>query len=399
MSTLSYQYVARDRTGSKRTGTTMASSQAEAFKKLMASGLVPTSLRVARPGLFGVRRVKPKEIANFTQQLAVLVGARISISDGLRSIVEQEPAGRMRDIIARIASRIEAGDSVSLSIGEHRDAFGEVYIATIRAAEQSGNLVKSLDYLADMFERGEETRSQVKSALMYPAIICSVMVIALAFLLGFVIPKFSKMFASKGADLPLLTKIMMDVGNSVANFWWLYLVIAVVAVVGSRAALRSSRGRALIQRTLCRVPLLRQIIVGLAVSRFARVFGLCLSSGINLLDAIELSATAAGNAVLSADCTKMAQQVRMGGRIADSLDNCKFIPPFARRMLAAGDEAAEMPRMCGIVARQYEREATALTKQLATIVEPVLVVLIAAIVLLVALAVFLPMWNSVGLVG
>ena len=399
MSTLSYQYVARDRTGAKRTGTTMASSQAEAFKKLMASGLVPTSLRVARPGLFGARRVKPKEIANFTQQLAVLVGARISISDGLRSIVEQEPAGRMRDIIARIASRIEAGDSVSLSIGEHRDAFGEVYIATIRAAEQSGNLVKSLDYLADMFERGEETRSQVKSALMYPAIICSVMVIALAFLLGFVIPKFSKMFASKGADLPLLTKIMMDVGNSVANFWWLYLVIAVVAVVGSRAALRSSRGRALIQRTLCRVPLLRQIIVGLAVSRFARVFGLCLSSGINLLDAIELSATAAGNAVLSADCTKMAQQVRMGGRIAESLDNCKFIPPFARRMLAAGDEAAEMPRMCGIVARQYEREATALTKQLATIVEPVLVVLIAAIVLLVALAVFLPMWNSVGLVG
>jgi len=399
VSTLSYQYVARDRTGVKRTGTTMASSQAEAFKKLMASGLVPTSLRVARPGLFGARRVKPKEIANFTQQLAVLVGARISISDGLRSIVEQEPAGRMRDIIARIASRIEAGDSVSLSIGEHRDAFGEVYIATIRAAEQSGNLVKSLDYLADMFERGEETRSQVKSALMYPAIICSVMVIALAFLLGFVIPKFSKMFASKGADLPLLTKIMMDVGNSVASFWWLYLVIAVVAVVGSRAALRSSRGRALIQRTLCRVPLLRQIIVGLAVSRFARVFGLCLSSGINLLDAIELSATAAGNAVLSADCTKMAQQVRMGGRIAESLDNCKFIPPFARRMLAAGDEAAEMPRMCGIVARQYEREATALTKQLATIVEPVLVVLIAAIVLLVALAVFLPMWNSVGLVG
>lgn len=398
MSITSFHYRALDKAGLKQSGTTAAATETEAYRKLTAMGLVPVKLKPVLPPLLR-SRVSGKQLAEFAFQFSVLVTARIPLADGLRSIAEQEGPGRFRTVVELLATRIEAGESIGSAMSEHEDVFGATFIATIKAAEQSGNLTKALDYLAEMLDRQEELRQQMKSAMTYPAIIVLVLTLAVGFLVGFVIPRFAKIFASRNVELPLLTKMMVLAGEFMQNYWWLLLLGSVGAFFLARIVLTRPGMRGNLDRAFHKVPVIREILVASGVSRFARVLGLCLSSGINLLDALEMAGNASGRAMLIADIDIVSKQVRSGGRIAAVMENCKYLPAFARRMIASGDEAAELPRMCAVIAKQFERDSAVRCKQLATIIEPLLVVVVAGIVLVVALSVFLPMWNSMGLMG
>ena len=398
MSAAQYAYTAVDKTGIKRRGVTRATSEADAYRRLAAQGLVPVTLKPQLPGFF-TASVSPKQIAEFTFQFSVLASARIPLGDGLRSIAEQEKPGKLRTVIETVADRIEAGDNIAAALGEHSDVFGETFVATIRAAEQSGNLSKALEYLAEMLDRQEELRQNVKSALMYPMIIIGVLSLAVTFLIGFVVPRFAKIFASRGVELPLLTQVMVGIGNFMQAWWWALLLGARVSLFVARGLLVRPGVRRGLDLAAHRIPFVRDILIATGVSRFARVFGLCLSSGLNLLDSLELAGRSSGRAMLIDDIRTVATQVRSGGRIAAVMESCRYLPPFARRMIASGDEAAELPRMCAVIARQFERDAAVRSKRLSTVIEPVLVVVVAAIVLVVALAVFLPMWSSMGMMG
>lgn len=402
MSTLGFEYLALDRAGTQQRGVTKAATPGEAYRQVAASGLTPLSIRPVRKkgGSIWTRggRVRAKDVAHFTYQFSVLMAAKIPIGEGLQNISDNEKNVKLREIIGDIAFRIEAGEQIANAISAHKKVFGDLYIETIRAAEKTGNLVKVLEHLAEMLERQREMSSQIKSALMYPACIITVLTLAVTFLIAVVIPKFAKMFGAKGVELPIFTRILMGLGNSMQNYWWAYLLTVGAIVYGVRSAWRNPKGKRVIDGLLHKVPFLNTILVGLAVCRFTRVFGLVLSSGLGLLDAIEMSGRTTARPRLIEDTQLMMEQVRAGGRLKAVLGNCKYIPTFARQMLAAGEEAAELPRMCSLVARHYERETTALTKNLTTVIEPVLVVLIGVIVLMVALAIFLPMWNMVKLV-
>jgi type II secretory pathway component PulF len=281
----------------------------------------------------------------------------------------------------------------------HGDVFGEVYVETVRAAETSGNMTKILEYLAEMLERAEENRRQIRAALAYPVVVVTVLTLATSFLIAFVVPRFAKLFAARGVDLPLITQALVTVGEVFHSYWWAILG----AVVGAGMLLGWARRRPhawlVVDALLHRIPLVRTVLVSLGVARFARVFGLCLSSGLGLIDCLAMSGRASGRPMLERDVDLMIDRVRDGGRLSDVLSKCEYLPPFARRMLSAGEESAELTRMCAIVARQHERDAESLAKGLATIIEPLLVILIAAVVLTVALAIFLPMWNMVSILG
>lgn len=399
MSTLSFQYKAVDKAGAEKAGTIRAATRLDAFRQVAAQGLTPLTITAQHTRVGGRGRVKPKDIAHFTYQLSVLIGARIPIGEGLRTIAEQEPKGRFREVIMNIASRIDSGEQIAGAMDEYRPIFGDIYVETVRAAERSGNLVKVLEYLSEMLERSEENRSQIKSALMYPICVVSVLGLAVTFLIGFVIPKFAKLFEARGVELPIFTKIMVAIGDSVQGFWWAYLAAAAGVVFGIKAMRRSAAGRATIDLALHRTPYIRKILVGVAVARFTRVFGLCVSSGLGLIEALEMAGRASGSSLLLRDVQRMVEQVRSGGRLSKVLVECAYLPGFARRMLAAGEESADLGRMCTIVTRQYERESAALAKNIATVVEPVLVVALAGVVLVVALSIFLPMWNMTALIG
>jgi type II secretory pathway component PulF len=368
----------------------------DAFRQISAAGLTPVKIKPARSRKRG-RGVGLKEIAHFTYQLGVLISARVPIGEGLRSIAEQEGPGKFREVITAIGAKIEAGGRINEAMAEHRAVFGDLYVETIKAAEESGNMIRVLEYLSDMLERTIETRQQLRNALMYPICVISTLTLAVTFLIGFVIPKFAKMFSQKNVELPIFTRILMWVGESMQGYWWAYLALAVGTGFALRVAWKNPRGRWHLEKALHKVPVLRSILIGVAVARFSRVFGLCLQSGLGLIDAVMMAGKASARPMLMRDAERIADQVRTGGRITSVLVACEYLPAFAKRMMISGEESAELTRMCTVIARHYERDTSGLTKNIATIIEPVMIVLIAGVVLVVALAVFLPMWNMVQL--
>jgi type II secretory pathway component PulF len=394
-----FSYTAVDSAGAKSRGQVQAKSEQDAYRRLAATGLTPLKLLAQRhKGTRLKGRVRSKDVVQFTHQFAVLVEAGISIGEGLRSIADQEPNPRLRAVIIDVATRIEAGEQVAQALDVHRGVFGDVYVETIRAAEHSGNMTKSLEHLCDMLERSQDTKAQVRGALMYPACVISVLVLAVAFLITFVIPKFSRMFQERGVELPIFTKGMMMLGDAVQAYWWAILAAGVGGTFALVRMWRDPGGRALIDRGFHKIPFLNKILVGLAVARFARVLGLSLGSGLSLIECLALSARATGRPMLIGDAGRMADQVRAGRRLSQCLPECTYLTPFAKRMISAGEESAELTKMCNVIARHYDREATHLAKNIATIVEPLMVVGIAGIVLLVALSIFLPMWNMANLI-
>lgn len=401
MNEIPYAYEAIDRAGARCRGVTRASTTVDAYRRISASGFTPLSISAVRQRRTWRWDKKPsmRDVAQFTYQFSVLIGAGVPIGEGLRSIAEQEASGKFHRIVLAIAGKIESGEPIADSMAEHERVFGNLYIETVRAAEQSGNLVEVLEYLSEMLERLAATRQQVRSALMYPACVIVALVCAVFVLLGFVVPRFAVLFAQRNVEMPAPTQVLMALGQSVQQFWWLYLAAMVGSALALRAAWRTPDMRWYLERVLHRIPILRGVLVAMAVARFTRVLGLCLKAGLGLIDAIQMAGNASGRPMLQRDAERMVNQVRTGGRLATVMVMCEYLSPFARRMLISGEESAQLTRMCGIVARHCEREAEVTTKNLSTLIEPVLIVLIAAVVLFVALAIFLPMWDMVKLMS
>lgn len=401
MSMTSFQYVAVDLAGHKCRGTINANAQSDAYRQLLSQGITPIRIR-SRAGRHLGKRDRPiklVDLVQFTHELAVLLEAGISVVDGLGGIAEQAGDSHLRAVVLDVASEIQAGSTVSAALASHQRAFGEVYVETVRAAEYSGNMSAVLSDLAEMLESQMEMRRQICKALTYPALVTITLGLAVAFLLAFVVPKFSDLFSQRGVELPLLTRILMDIGHSIRWWWWLYGLCGFVGTVILRRVWQSPQGHHRLHRLFNRVPHLRQMLVGVAVARFARVFGLCIGSGLQLVESLELASRAAGSPMLSKDIDKLTAGVRQGDRLTKGLASCEYFPSFAKRMLAAGEESAQLQRMSTIIARHYDRKTEHLTSTSATFIEPILIALLSAVVLIVALAIFVPMWDLAGLVG
>lgn len=402
MMQLAFRYQAIDGRGTKSKGVLRAKDEQDAYRQVAALGLKPVRIHnAARRGmgsLFGrKRRITLKDLSHFTHQFSVLTEARIPLIDGLESIAEQETNDRFRAVIEEIAQSIGGGSTVTEAFEPHREVFGDVYIATIHAAEHSGTMIEVLNQLSNMLERQYEMNKEVKGALMYPICVITALALALIFLMIFAVPRFVAMFAYRSIDLPIPTQIVVTLSQLLQSYWYLLLGGALVGIWLVRKAWANRAGRERIDVWLHHLPFVKDILRGLAISRFSHVFGICNRSGLGLIESLELAGTASGRPLLIADAEKMIDQVKQGGRMSDVLSRCAYLPPFTRRMLASGEEAAEMSRMCDVVARHYDREMGYMTKNVATIIEPILIVGLAAIILVVALAMFLPMWNMAEL--
>ncbi len=401
MSHLTFHYKAVDQNGTRTRGVLQATNQSEAYRQITAAGLKPVRIVARRAGGPGGRssQVGAKELAHLTYQFSVLMEARIPISEGLRSIAEQEHNRRLQEVIEDVATQIEAGYSVTEALGQHRALFGEVYVETVRAAETSGNMVKVLGRLAEMLEKRYESNKNIQGALIYPLCVLIAMALGVTFLMIFVVPRFSSLYSSRGVSLPMPTQLLVGTSEFVRTYWHVLIASVAAAIWGARRAWRAPRTKHKVDTWLHKVPFLREILRGLAVSRFAHVLGTSLQSGLGLIDALDMAGGSSARPLLQADVQKMREQVKEGGRLADVMLACPYLPGFARRMIAAGEETAEMPRLCEIVARHYDREVEHLTKNLPTVLEPILIVGLAGVFLIIALAIFLPMWDMGSLMS
>jgi type II secretory pathway component PulF len=394
-----FEYRAFDAAGAATRGVESAASAQDVYRLLVARRLTPTSVRPARTMLRRSRRIRTQELAHVTRQLAVLLAARIPLSEGLQSIADQERAGPTRELMQDLARRVAAGEGIASAIDAHADLVSDVFLESIRAGERSGNLAQVLEHLSETLERSHETGRQVRGALMYPACVVSVLGLATIFLIAFIVPRFAEMFSKRGAELPALTRALMSVGTSLQHWWWGYAAAAIAAFVLLRFWWRRPAGRLRLDACMHRVPILRQLLMSLGIGRFGRVLGLSMASGLGLIECLSLAGKSSGRPMLAAEAERMAARVRAGARLTDALATSTYLPAFPKRMLSAGEASGDISAMCAVISRHYEREAAALTRNLATIIEPVLVVAVAAVVLAVALAIFLPIWDLVKVVG
>jgi len=398
MTQATFQYKALDQRGAATKGLVTARDQRDAYRQIVCSGLKPIRIRVAARRRRN-RRITLREISQFTNQVAVLLEAGIPIVEGLRSIGEQETNERLREIVLQVARDVEGGRNITQSLDPHRAVFGDVYIETVHAAEASGNLVEVMNRLAALLESEQELRKTARAALMYPACVVVALALALTFLLIVIVPKFAGMFSARGLELPLPTQILVWFSAAVQTVWPGLLAGGVIGVFVLRRAWSRRGSRRRIDAVLHRIPFLRDLLTGLAIGRFAQVFGIALRSGLGLIDALDLAGKASGRPLLEAEVGLMRDRVSAGRRLRDVIATCAYFPPFTQRMLSAGEEAADLTKMCQIIARHYEREVSYLSRNIATALEPILITGLAAIVLVVALAIFLPMWNMGALVG
>jgi MSHA biogenesis protein MshG len=395
MSATEFHYKALDTNGRAHAGSILASDQQDAHARLIAQGLTPVRLRRAAAARSSTSRINREHIAGFTRELQVLVQARIPLAKGLRAIADADAKAPAADIVRDIAVAIESGSAVSDAFESKRHIFGDIYVQALRAAERTGTLAQVLGHLADLLDKEIESRQALRRALAYPVMLLGVVFSALATILIFVVPKFSATFEANGVKLPIITRVIQALGHSAANFWYLYLLAALAIFASAFVFCSSTRGRAAIERFLLTLPAVGPTITADATARFIRVFGISLGAGMDITDAIELGGKSTGRAIFSAECARIASSMRAGERFEDAVRNVVSLPPFASRLLSAGKDAHEIAGTCSVIGAFYERDAAHRTKTITTIMQPVITVILAGIVLLVALSVFLPMWEMV----
>ena len=397
MSVSKFKYTALDAAGKKRSGKIDAASEQVAFRELASQGLTPTRIFVAgvSKGPLARDTIKLQDVASFTRELSVLVQAKIPLGRGLQSIAEHEKRPRQREMVRDLAAMIVAGSKITDALTKYKDVFGEVYIETMRAAEKTGSLSEVTTHLADMLEKQIESGQQLKRALTYPVIVMTFVALALSVIVIFVVPRFGKIFEANGVDLPLTTQVVQAIGDSVKAAWWGYLSAIAGAVVGLIAAWRNPRGRDFFEHALLRVPHIGKIVVATTAARFSRVMSICLDSGLDLMEAVEIGGRATGRPLFVRECDQMADRLRAGQMFSEVLQSSIYLPGFATRMLGAGKDSKELASASSVIARHYDRESDHLSKNINSLIEPMMTISMAGIVLLVALSVFLPMWQMI----
>jgi len=388
---LRFTYRALSPDGARKRGSLMAPSERDAFRILSERGLTPT--HIASAGGRSRERIRPEDVAAFTRELNVLVEARIPLARGLTSIADHEDNQKMRDMIMDIARMIESGSKITEALTKYSDVFGELYIETMRAAEASGSLPEVTGHLADMLENRIQSARQLRRALSYPVIVVLFVAIALAVIVVFVVPRFAVIFESNGVQLPLTTRGIRWLGDTVAEAWWAFLGVGGTAVTAMVAYWRTPNGRRRIEGVLFSTPVVGRIMEASAAARFTRVLSICLGSGLDIIESIGLSGRSTGSVLFREDCQVMTERLRGGESMGEVIRSAKRLPSFASRMLGAGKNSQELTSACKVISRHYEREADQATKSVNALIEPILTMALAGIVLLVALSVFLPMWE------
>ena len=400
MSTKRYNYKALNESGETVRSMINATCEDEVFARLSDQGLTVLDVREgsARRGLVNRgSRVSHQDISLLTREMNALLEANIPLSRGLLSIGEHEKNSVLRDMVIDIASMIEAGEKITAAFSKYKHVFGDVYIETLRAAEKSGKMASVTAHLADMLERNAELRQQVRRALSYPLIVISFVGLALSVIVIFVVPRFAKIFESNGVDLPLTTLIVRTVGDSVMAHWWVYLSGVLVLLIGFYKAWHSPAGRYRIESLLLKVPFVGQVITAVVTARFSSVMSIGLDSGIEVIESIEIAGMATGHPVFQKECNRMCIEMRNGSALEDVVYSSKVLPSFARRLIGSGRDSEELSKAGRIIARHYDRMSDYMTKNINTIIEPMITVAMAGIVLLIALSVFLPMWQMISI--
>ena len=413
-----FQYIALDAKGEQTTGTVQAGSEADAVAQLRNQGLYPTQVIQEGKGNLSVAgkkaaakargkkkargktggRIKPKILMIFTRQLATLIDSGLPLLRGLTVLGKQEPNQVLRGTINSIADSVQGGSTFSESLAQHPRIFDKLYVNMVKAGELGGVLEVVLTRLAEYQEKAHKLKNKIVAAMVYPVIVMFIAVAILTFLMLFIVPKFKEMFADMGgAQLPTISKVvfgfsdfMMAINFIVPNAVWILFSLFGVWVIFQFWG-RTKGGRRFLDTVKLRIPLFGEIQRKSAVSRFSRTLGTLVTSGVPILQALNITKETAGNVVISEAINKVHESVKEGESIVQPLQASKVFPSMVISMVDVGEETGQLPEMLLKIADVYDDEVDNAVTALTSVLEPIMIVFLALVVGAIVFALFLPL--------
>lgn len=398
-----YNYRAKDKkTGKAVKGNIQADNETLAGKLLLEQGYIPDTIYEEGTDFLSKiqNRVTAKDRIMFTRQFSTLIGAGLPLAASLRTVIEQTQSKAMKAVIEEIMASVEAGKSLYDSFSKRPDIFNGVYLALIRAGESSGTLDLALKRLADQEEKDSAMMSKIKGALVYPAIIFGVIIAVLAFMMIAVVPQVKQLYADLGETLPDLTLFLVNMTNFFGQFWWLVFLVVVGGTIGCVYAVKKTpKGRKIADSIKLNVPIFGGLFKKLYVSRFARTAEMMLATGVPMLEAIKIAVNAPGNTVIAEEYGKSLDIIKGGKALSEALRDRKYMLPLVPQMSSIGEESGKIDEMLGKAAQVYENELDAQVNNISTMIEPILMVIMAGLIGVVVGGTLLPIYELVNSVA
>ena len=393
-----FEYTARNATGQIQKGQLEAQSPEEVNAHLRKNRMMLVSVRQAPKSIsFGAKgRVKTRDIVIFTRQFATMINAGLPLVQSLTILAQQTENKTLKETTKSVVYDVESGNTLADAFDKHPKAFSKLYVNMVAAGEAGGILDTILLRLATFLEKNDALIRKVKGAMVYPGVIMTVAAAAIAVLLIFVIPTFQTMFASVGMQLPLPTRIVIGASQLLLNYWWAMLAAIGLAVFAVRRYYMTDGGRRNIDAGLLRAPVLGDMLRKSAVSRFTRTLGTLISSGVSILDGLEITAKTAGNRVIHDAVMESRASIAGGETIAAPLEKSKVFPPMVISMIAVGEQTGGLDEMLAKIADFYDEEVDVAVSALLSLMEPIMIVVLGVIVGGMVVAMYLPIFDMMN---
>lgn len=397
-----YIYQAKAANGTVTTGAIEASSEAEAQSRLKSKQLTPLRLVKSGPGgnsksqpqaSFFAPRVDSKELQIFTRQFSTLINAGIPIVDSLKILSEGKRNPLIKETAAKIKESIEGGKRLGDSMSQHPTVFDRFYVNMVRAGEEAGILDGILNRMSIYLEKSEKLKKQIKGAMAYPMAIVAISILVVAGILIFIIPEFQKLYSSAGKELPGVTNMIIAMSNTVIHRWYMVLATIVGIPVGILYYYRTPDGRDTMDRLLIQAPLFGELIQKASVARMTRTLSTLLSSGVSVVEALDIAAKTSGNAVIEEALYRSKDSVIAGRPLAAPLQKEAMIPDMVTQMIAIGEKSGTMDQMLGKIADFYEDDVENAVKALTSLIEPLLMVFLGGVIAFLVVGMYLPIFD------
>ena len=402
---MKFIFKAKDQSGELKAGTIDAANNEVAIELLQKNNLFPISIEaekekdsIERAFLKLFDRISAKEQMIFFRQLAILIEARVPIVAALMAIENQTDNKYFKKIILDMVADVQDGIALSDAFRKHRDIFSDMAINIVRSGEVSGNLKRSVEYIADNIEKNYQLASRIKSAIMYPSIVLTALFVIGFLVISFVVPKLTIMIKSLGSqiEIPWYTQFIIDFSDFMAFYWW-EVGLAIIAFIGVIIYyIKSEDGSKEWDQIKIRLPIFGKIYQNLYVARFADNLAVLLAGGIPIMQALTIVSSVINNIVYEQIFLKAADEVRIGGTISNVLRRSPQIPSIVAQMVKIGEESGQIDSVLGHIARFYEQEADYMTKNLSTLIEPFFMIVIGIAVAFLSFSVIMPIYNIAG---
>jgi type IV pilus assembly protein PilC len=391
----------KDKKGQKVKGESGGQNIALVRASLRRQGINPTKVRKKSKPLFGGGgRVKPKDIAIFSRQLATMMNSGVPLVQAFDIIGKGHENKAMSDLLISVKTDIEAGTTLSDALGKHPLHFDDLYVNLVAAGEHAGILDKVLDKVATYKEKSESIKAKIKKALTYPTAVIVVAFIITAILMIFVVPEFAKLFTGFGADLPAFTAFVVTLSEIFQSYWYLIFGSIIGTVVGlMQAKKRSRKFRHAMDRIMLKIPIIGTILNKAAIARYARTLSTMFAAGVPLVEAMTSVAGAVGNVVYGEAVIKMRDEVSTGTQLNVSMQKAGLFPNMVVQMAAIGEEAGSLDSMLGKVADFYEEEVDNAVDNMSSLLEPFIMVILGTLVGGLVVAMYLPIFKMGSVVG